>query len=295
MIKLKIINPIDDPFLSELRFRMGAKLLPKLGHGKLTELLDPEAIRVLGKEGILLDDLDQLKIEKDKTLSFKGQRVVVYIRDHNRVREDQSLPKFHISYCKVLDTMKTNNRWHRYVVANPDNEIFIINWIGNKTTTHSEKLNVCQTCLDAIEWENFSFSSMKKNSRLNIVEEFKLKNFFDKYPKDLLSVLPKYTVDTAPLNDYTEDFEIHRQKILEERKSICDYCSLELSSDTRWLNVHHENGDKTDNRSSNLTLLCYDCHANQPYHGHMKGINRHSEFITKYGFRFNLIVDFKNK
>jgi hypothetical protein len=293
MITLKILNPIDDPFLSELRFRMGAKLLPALGHGKLTQLLDPDAIRALGREGILLDNLDQLKVEKDKTLSFKGQRVVLYIRDQNKVREDQSLPKFHVSYCGILDKMKSNNRWHRYVVANPDEEIFTINWVGDKTITQSEKLDVCQSCLDEITWDGFSLTNMGRAIRLGIVDKFKLKIFFEKYPKDLMSVLPKYTVDTAPLNTYTDDFELIRQQILKDRRFTCDYCELDLSMHSRWLNVHHENGDKSDNRTSNLELLCYDCHANQPYHSHMKGIKRHDEFISNFGFRYSLVMKYK--
>jgi hypothetical protein len=287
MSNFKLFNPIEDPFLSELRFRMGARLLSRQVRGLLPPLIDPEAMRALGREGILLDDLEELTKESDRTLSYKGQRVVVYIRDQHKVREDQGLPKFHISFCGTLDTMQRNQRWHRYVIANPDNETFIINWISDPITTISERLDVCQTCLDNLMWDNFILR-MPKSTRHSIVSNFRLIDFFAKYPKDLMSVLPAHNVDTAPINDYSDDFEQIRQRIIKERGYSCDACRLDLTSESNWLHLHHENANKADNSPSNLTLFCYDCHANQPYHSHMKGISRHSDFIKKYGSRHAL-------
>jgi hypothetical protein len=264
---------------------MGARLVEKLGKQPLNTLLDPEAIRKLGKEGIEIEALDDVKKESDGTLSYKGHRVVLYIRDVNQVRENQSLPRFHVSFCQMLEKMRAHKRWHRYVVANPNNEQFIINWVDDNIS-RSEKLDICQYCLTTIQWRDFSYSKTPKVEKRAIVREFKLEDFFQVYPRDLMSILPKYTADNAPINDYTTDFESVRQRIIVTRNGACDECGLNLSGDTKWLHVHHEDGNKANNNDKNLTLLCYDCHAHQPYHSHMKGIARHKDFKQKYGVRY---------
>jgi len=52
----------------------------------------------------------------------------------------------------------------------------------------------------------------------------------------------------------------------ETRNFTCESCNLNLKQALCLLHVHHINGVKTNNRSSNLKALCIECHSQQPDH-----------------------------
>ena|SRR2546427_11923243 len=110
---MKLFNFLEDPFFNNLRYQMGAPLARRFMVAEGGRAIDPLELEQLGKEGV--DVLfDQVKLEPDRTLSYKGIRVIVYIRDVNVMREGQgaqeNLPRFHLAYCATLETMKRNNR-----------------------------------------------------------------------------------------------------------------------------------------------------------------------------------------
>lgn len=279
----KLINFFEMPHLNQLRYEMGAPLAKNFKATMEITLLDEESIRRLGVEGIDVS-FEEIKPQKDKTLGYKGQRVLVYIRDVNnyRDRSEIKLPKFHISYCKTLEKMRSDGRWERYVVANKDDGYFSVRI--NNGNPEFKKLNVCQPCLENLGWKDFSIFRMPSKEKQIIITQFSISEFFKKFPKSLFSVTPTYTSDTAPLNDYSHNWPEISEKIRQERNYTCDntLCRIQLSHDKRSLHVHHVNGIKNDNTKSNLRVLCIRCHANEPGHSHMKGKN-YDEFVDKYG------------
>lgn len=285
MIKLKLIDFLMDPSLNMLRFQMGAKLVLHNGGTRTVKLLDEEAIRRLGKEGIDVDFGD-VKVEPDKTLSFKGKRVVLYIRDIPIYKDKQSLPRFHISYCRTLEEMRRVNRWTRYVVATRDDGKFQVNLIDRSARPSIQQLNVCQNCLDLLAWEGFSYNNMRKADRAIVKGNFLLATFFVRYPKDLISVIPTYDAEVAPINDYPEDWGLISERIKKERGYQCASCGISLiGSDRQYLHVHHKNGQKNISNGSNLEVLCIRCHADEPMHSHMKGTAGWREFEAKFGIK----------
>ncbi|MBN8827240.1 MAG: HNH endonuclease [Sphingobacteriia bacterium] len=275
MINFKLNNPIEFEFLNKLRNSMGARLIESTGEQIITRLLDPVLIEKLGKEGIELNDFAEIISEADGTLGYKGQRVVVYIRD---VMFKRDLPRFHIAFCDKLTEMKSNNRFQRYVASNQNYKKFVINTNGYEK---SEELDVCKKCLSQLKWKGYSShdSWILKNK---IVKEFSLIDFFKVYPKNLIKTLPKHTTDTAPVNEYTKDFDEVRKKIIEKRGTNCEECNLNLRYDLKNLHVHHINAIRYDNSEENLKLLCYYCHSEQYNHVHMKNSKDYEAFIKKY-------------
>jgi len=282
MSHLKLINFFEDTGLNGLRFEMGARLVERFAERVKVRLLDEEAIRRLGVEGIDVDDFSDIKVEHDGTLSYKGKRIVVYIRDVKQYKDGQSLPKYHFSYCQTLEYMRQKNRWHRYVVANRDDGVFVVNFVGDRTVPKPLDLAVCQNCLSQIQWDGFDHS-MDRQVKQEIVRSFLLTNFFDKFPKDLLSVIPTYTTDTAPLNDYSDDWGMISEKLKKDRGYTCEQCGRELQgSNKRFLHAHHKDGQKNNNAEANLEILCIQCHAEAPLHGHMKELHSYKEFVDRY-------------
>lgn len=264
---MKFYDFYSDERLCDLRERMGAKLSGGFVNAKQVALMSPEEIRRLGTEGIE-GDLGDIHVEADGTLSLKGQRVVVYIRDIAMYKDDYKMPKYHVSYCKTLEEKSNKHQFNlRYVFYQNDSGSFPINLIKDKRIESKNiPLSVCMFCLGRIEWNGFSFSKSNKDDRQKIVNDFTLKKFYAKYPKDLLTVLPQYSADLSPINDYTQDWNLVRDRIKCERGFKCEKCT-ETRRDR--LDIHHKNGQKNDNTKSNLEVLCVTCHMKE--HSHYKG------------------------
>lgn len=228
-------------------------------------------------------NINEIQVLEDGTLAYDDYRVLLYIRDIQFIAGQANMPKYHLAYCQTLEKMHKSERFDRYVVANNDTGDFQVNVIDSAIQTQSVKLSVCQNCLDKIHWKGFDMQRMVRPARLQLVSHFVLRDFFKEYPRDLISVKPAYTSDTAPLNDYSQDWSNISKNIKSTRGHQCRTCSIILKqNDSKYLHVHHRNGQKHDNRDSNLDVLCIACHANQPMHGHMKLTPDYKAFMTRY-------------
>lgn len=278
--QFRLVNFLEDTALNGLRFDMGASLVRDYKGHRQIRLMDEDAVRRLGREGIDIDDFSEVKVEHDGTLSYKGKRIVVYIRDVKQYSASQDLPKYHFAYCRTLETMQQRSRWGRYVVANRDDGSFFVNFVGSHS--RDVRLNVCQNCLAHVGWDGFEFA-MSWPTKNAIVKAFTLARFFEEFPKDLLSVLPTYTVDTAPVNDYSDDWGMISEKLKRDRRYKCEKCSRQFQgANRRYVHVHHRDGQKNNNHESNLAVLCIECHADEPMHGHMKQLRSYTEFVAQF-------------
>lgn len=264
-----------------LRSKMGAPLIERFGAQHIVTEIELPVIDRLQGTGIDVT-AEQIQVLEDGTLAYKGYRVLVYIRDVPLIGSRGSMPKYHFAHCRTLETMYRNQRSERYVVAISDSGYFHVNVMDSGTKSEPVQLDVCQNCLAQIRWKGFDMQ-MARPSRLSIVGQFRLPEFFDKYPKDLLAVTPKHSSDTAPINTYTHDWVEVSARTRSQRGFKCEKCSIVLAGgSSKYLHVHHRNGQKHDNKDANLAVLCIECHADEPLHGHMKGLPDYREFTGRY-------------
>lgn len=292
---MKLPNFYEFEPLNSIKAKMGiprdvyGNLKILVAAGRLTEL---ELKKLTSPEGLDISDND-LTLLDDGTLAYKDSRVILYIRDSEVYGNNEpQLPKYHLANCTTLRNMRQNNRIDRYQVSASTDGLFHINIMKSgvvKEEKKEQKLHVCQNCLDLLNFDGFK-KKWQRNQRISFVESFKIKNFFEKYPKSLHGYIPKYNSDNAPLNKYPYDFKEISQEIKAASRWRCQCCDIDLSSsiDKKWLHVHHINGLKHDNSKKNLRALCIYCHANQPYHSrHMKNSNYDNFLREKNSFLSN--------
>jgi hypothetical protein len=88
-----------------------------------------------------------------------------------------------------------------------------------------------------------------------------------------------HTDQTAPENEYTPQFKEISENIKRKRNYRCDKCKVDLSDFRNFLHAHHKNGIQSDDRESNIAILCILHHAEQPYHAHMKQLPEYKKFL----------------
>lgn len=269
----KLPNFLEIKSFNRLRSEMNASLVDPIDNLIISVLTLDVVLRTTGQEV----DIDDVEFDTDGTLTYKGRKVILYIRDFTYYSEDSVLPKFHVANCSTLQGMKRRKRFERYVVSTRLNGVFPMKISSDQQTwtDREESLDVCKNCLSQINWDNYTSSN-----KAEVFRKFSLGAFFEKYPNALITETPKFTDLNAPVNEYAPDVS----KISKAYRSSvgwkCEQCSASLEADhlRRFLHVHHRNAIKSDNGAENLIALCISCHVNQDGHSHLKNSPDFSEY-----------------
>ena len=132
---------------------MGAELLSLKTHE--WEALDQDDLlkRLNSHEGIIIENIDEIEFMDDGTFEYKGQKVLVYIRDQKfNPQYGEREYKYHISNCDTIQEYIDHNRFNRYVVSTRTDGRFIINVKDSRSKEFIKQneiveLSVCKNCL----------------------------------------------------------------------------------------------------------------------------------------------------
>lgn len=232
-------------------------------------------------EGVFVKPKD-IKTEGN-VLIYKGKPVLLYIR------EAQYTPKYHISKCNTIQSFIEAGREQRYVAVRRDKNnpstSFKVYW-QETGVEETLELTVCKNCLNEIEYKGFSYSGSSWSRNNDIFENFDLIDFFENYLPKMLGKLEGLTSrregDGNIDKGYTDDWETISTNYRASKNWTCEECGVDLKNDTKYLDTHHINGVKNDNRKSNLKALCIKCHAKQPRHEHLKTSSRYIDFENPF-------------
>lgn len=279
---MKLINFLQDIKLNSLRDQMGAELIEWESGEKWIPKDAIDIWRKFKAEGEVDIPFEQIKIDpNDKSLTLFGERVLVYIRDQPYTYDREY--RFHVANCRTLIQSQNNRTYGKYVASINTNGKFKVNLVHGNSWIEKDKdvvLKVCMNCLTTLNYKGYRTS----NNKYQIHNSFSIEEFFQLYKKQTVKK-PKHTNITAPINNYTKDFDTIASELKLKRRHTCESCFKDLSQDKKFLHVHHIDGIKSNNSISNLKVVCIGCHADEPGHGHMKQLPDFREYQNKYGNR----------
>jgi len=252
---------------SGLRKRMGATdtvELPELGIDQISF----EEIRKLQTSSLDIDNIKDHINALDGTFDYKGQKVILYIKQQYRRIRAIARPKweykYHLCYCKKLKEMEMQGRFKsRYVVTQRVDGQFLVDIIAIETKEYYKEnelcsLNVCKQCLGSLR-------SYYPSDGLFNYTIFDLNRFLKKYNTNHIK-RPLHTEKTLPRNVYPDNWAQISKKVREQANYLCSECKTSFINNKEDLHVHHNDGVKWNNNTNNLKVLCIDCHGKYPGH-----------------------------
>lgn len=256
-------------------------LLPKVEFVQVTkkkcvvEEIDKEDKRLLEKlrSGIEVTSRD-LQSEKG-FLTVGGRKIAAYIRDQRAINYDgTSGYRFHLMDCATMQSMRAAGRERRYVATQRSDGFFEVNYFERmffRSTTSplsrrgdkrkaTLKLELCQHCW----WKLVQKGLYPYKDK----EPFSLEKFFKQHD----SGVPR-TVRRIEVVEQVQEYQPNQDDLSREyRKAVnyhCQICKVDCREKKGLLQLHHEDGDPSNNARHNLAVLCVECHSGQPYHGQM--------------------------
>jgi hypothetical protein len=270
-----------DPF-NRLKDQMG---IPQGAYGSIAIVVAPagltrEELDKLGSGAGIDVTWDQITTYDDRTFGLRGEKIVLYIRDFDDYGRGAEGPRYHLMTCRTIVGMREAGRIQRYVAATEPNGLFVVNVRGPQGLRQEHRrLKVCWNCM--MELNVAGFRSVTVPERRRMVDEFSPAAFFARYPRSLHQTLPTHGAEDAPLNVYSEDFSAISRAVRDRAQWRCEDCGRVLAEPglKKYLQVHHRDGDRSNNAPTNLKVLCIGCHAEQPSHRHIKGTRDYQDYL----------------
>ena len=271
---------------SDLREKMGATdtvEMPALAIDQISF----EEIRKLQTSSLDIDNIKDHINPLDGTFDYKGQKVILYIKQQYRRISEIVRPKweykYHLCYCNKLKEMESRGRFKsRYVVTQRVDGQFLVDIIAIETKEYYKEnelcsLNVCKQCLGKL-------GSHYSSDKLFNYSIFDLNQFLKKYNTNHIK-RPLHTPKSMPRNDYPDDWAQISKKVREQAKYICSECETSFINNKEDLHVHHIDGVKWNNNSNNLKVLCIDCHSKHPGHDRISRKKINKKYVSNLSYK----------
>ncbi|CAG9884442.1 hypothetical protein F3B42_14450 [Bacteroides ovatus] len=158
----------------------------------------------------------------------------------------ESMPKFHIRNCEALQLYGKD----AYRFAN--NEPIKV-FARDRAVRHEVEvsgLQLCNYCANILAGE----LTNKIHNSTDFVE----------FLKQTEGIFPDENGDVdVDIFGYTKNWEQISHAYRSLHQFTCERCGLQITNllDQHYMHTHHKNGNKIDNRETNLECLCVRCHS----------------------------------
>ena len=157
-------------------------------------------------------------------------------------------PRMHICKCSTLITYIQNGTFRRcYRFAETDKVLVADKSDFNKVKEVSD-LPLCQNCIRLLQKTRFRYVTGSRR-------------YVNEIAKDNQETRDK--IRSVDIFGYTKDWESISRAYRESKEYRCDKCGVQITNpfDYHLMHVHHKDGDKTNNKRTNLRCLCIECHS----------------------------------
>jgi len=241
-------------------------------------LIEKTELILFQKDGLDTDLSDVFESSNGELLTLLKdgtvRKTVAYISERPSYYDERgwTYPKYHLYDCQTMQSMRKNDRGHRYKkTMRDDGNFYMLISKDNHSEEIYKKLSICGYC----------FNKYKENYHdINNKKDFKIKDFLKKEINNytpFIEINDDYT--TVP-KFYAKNWKQISLQIKKSKKYTCQECGIKLKDNLKkYLHTHHLDGNPSRNIISNLKVVCIECHANEYNHHHIKDTLDYKEFI----------------
>jgi hypothetical protein len=260
----------------------------EIGHLRSSrQILNPIELQIIEKGSLILSGAD-LAENLSKTaglLAIGNTQITLHIyepfEDRESLSSDPALKtRFHLADCKTIEDMRDKGRENRYVSSirqdgffevRPLKDSFVGRFMDSTENDRDEKMAArllpCHHCLTLLNYDGYA-ELFGKEARDQAKLDFSVETFFDEH-KTIFRNLPIYTPGTFPEGGYSKEWSKISRELRHNNDWLCSCCGLNCGKLRSLLHVHHKDGNRGNERLSNLEVVCLACHKSRPLHGHL--------------------------
>lgn len=194
-------------------------------------------------------------------------QVFMYKRDYRLIKYGK--PRYHLCNCEVIQDFINSGSFTQHYRYTNTQQVEVLNMDKGYTEETIDNLPLCKYCANIMS-QRYN-TNMTSDQFVEILKEAGKATEQEEAEVDIFGYVknwPQISEAKRALENYT-----------------CEQCGYQANNafDRRFIQVHHIDGNKLNNKKENLKCLCIRCHANVD--------DRHKQNFSK-GYNADMLAEF---